>query len=395
MSHVALNAARARNGPDETQGFRILQRYGSRPVEPLLHARRLPEELHRFRDVTPRDGHPRPQDLCLRGEEVESDAAGPEETAPEPRAADLRRHVQEVPAQASAVGRGGEIGDVARQGSEVADVVREPLELQRDAADRVGARGDPRPGQGLDRVRVGQRVADRRVARDRLHVRQRSLRRPPDERPLDTAMLVAEGNLEVEYLLAVTLEPKMPRLDHARMNRADRDLVHLVARDPEEVRHARRDRGVRRPAPGVVAGTIGVVVPHRLKPGVPLERHAVLLGNLALEEMRLRDLRDEGRKGSSVAVRARDGESPVRIVREHRHETDAFGFLAARRIGGRAEIRYDTPSLVAHAVDEPPAKLRGLERGHVLQREGAPVPGRDARGHEAPSRVFAAARTRP
>ena len=108
---------------------------------------------------------------------------------------------------------------------------------------------------------------------------------------------------------------------------------------------------------------------------MPLERHAVLLGDLALEEMRLRDLGDEGLEGRSVAGRARDGKAPVRVVREHGDEGDASGRRAARRTGGRAEVRHDTPSLVAHAVDEPAAKLGGLERGHVLQRDGAPVAG--------------------
>src|SRR5450830_69326 len=146
VPHVPLDAARARRRPDKTHGFRVLRRDGSRLVEPLPHARRLPEKLHRFRDLAARYGDSGLQILDLRGEEVESDAAGPDETAPESRAADLRRHVQEISALASAIRRGREIRDVARQGSEVADVVREPFELERDAANRVGARGDRRVG---------------------------------------------------------------------------------------------------------------------------------------------------------------------------------------------------------------------------------------------------------
>src|SRR5450830_1894440 len=190
--------------------------------------------------------------------------ARPDEPAPESGAADLRRHVQKVSAQASAVRRGGEIGDVARQGTEVADVVREPLELERDPANRMGAHGNHGAGEGLDRLAVRHRMADRRIARDGFHVRQGPLRRPAHERPLDAAMLVTEGDLEVEDLLAVALEPEVPGLDHAGVDRADRDLVDLVSLDLEEIRHARRDRGVRRPAPGVVAGAIRMVEPYRL-----------------------------------------------------------------------------------------------------------------------------------
>src|SRR5664279_3745651 len=100
------------------------------------------EAAGRVRDLAAPYGDSGLQILDLPGEEVESDAAGPDETAPESRPADLRRHVQEISALASAIRRGREIRDVARQGSEVADVVREPFELERDAANRVGARGD-------------------------------------------------------------------------------------------------------------------------------------------------------------------------------------------------------------------------------------------------------------
>ena len=51
-----------------------------------------------------------------------------------------------------------------------------------------------------------------------------------------------------EHLLAVRLKAEMPRLDDAGVHRADRDLVHLVALDPEE-RVARRGRtALRAPA---------------------------------------------------------------------------------------------------------------------------------------------------
>ena len=49
------------------------------------------------------------------------------------------------------------------------------------------------------------------------------------------AMLVAERDLQVKDLLAVALEAEMSRLDDAGVNRADRDLVDLLAFNPEEV----------------------------------------------------------------------------------------------------------------------------------------------------------------
>ena len=220
---------------------------------------------------------------------------------------------------------------------------------------------------------VRERVADRRVAGDRLHVRQRPLRRPPDERALDAAVLVSERDLEVEDLLAVALEPEVPGLDHAGVDRADRDLVHLVSLDPEEVRHARRDRGVRRPAPGVVARTIRVVVTHRLQPGMPLEPHAELLGDLALEEMRLRDLGDEGRERRSVAVRARDGKAPVRVVREHGDEGDTLGCRPAR--GSAAAPKYDTRRfpLSRTPLTSHPRKWEGSREGTSFSARARPL----------------------
>ena len=64
--------------------------------------------------------------------------------------------------------------------------------------------------------------------------------RPAEEQAFDTAMLIAEGDLQMHDLFAVTLEPEMPRLDHPGMHRADRHLVDLFALDPEKLLHGRR-----------------------------------------------------------------------------------------------------------------------------------------------------------
>ncbi len=124
-------------------------------------------------------------------------------------------------------------------------MVGQPLQLEGDAAQRLGAERDLAAGERLDRLAVGRRVADRRVAGDRLHRVERALGRPADERPLDAAVLVAERDLQVEDLLAVALEAEVPRLDDAGVDRADRDLVDLLALDAVEVGDA-DDRGFAR-----------------------------------------------------------------------------------------------------------------------------------------------------
>ncbi len=85
-------------------------------------------------------------------------------------------------------------------------------------------------------------MADRRVAGERLGVVDRTRRRPAAQGLLDAAVLVAERDLEVEDLLAVALEAEVSGLDDAGVDRADRDLVDLVALDAVEVAHRRADR---------------------------------------------------------------------------------------------------------------------------------------------------------
>ena len=180
--------------------------------------------------------------------QVEADAARPDQAAAEAAAAQQGGQVEEVAADAAAVGGGRQEADVAGQGAQVAGVVGQPLQFQGDAAQHLGPDRDLAAGQRLDRLAVGRRVADRRVAGHRLHRVDRALVRPADQRPLDAAVLVAERDLQVEDLFAVALEAKMARLDDAGVDRADRHLVDLLALDAVEVRDA--DDRASRPASG-------------------------------------------------------------------------------------------------------------------------------------------------
>jgi hypothetical protein len=126
-------------------------------------------------------------------------------------------------------------------------------------------------------------MTDRRVARRRLDDVRRPLVGPADQRPLDPAMLVAERDLEVEDLLAVALEAEVARLDHSGVHRPDGDLVDSLALDAEEVGDARRRRRI-----GRVLSAPRRVVADRLEPGMPDGADAELLGDLALEHVRLR-----------------------------------------------------------------------------------------------------------
>ncbi len=102
------------------------------------------------------------------------------------------------------------------------------------------------------------------------------------------AVLITQRDLQVKDLLAMALEAEMPRLDHARVNRTNRDLVDLFPFNPEKVHDPNNRIFARRPVPRVMAGSIRAMKPNRLEPGMPFGTDAVLLGKLALEEMDLR-----------------------------------------------------------------------------------------------------------
>ena len=155
--------------------------------------------------------------------------------AAEPAAAQESGQVEEIAADPPAVRGGRQEPDVAGQGPQVAGVVGQPFQFQGDAANRLRPDRGRTAGQRLHGLAVGRGMADRRVAGHMFHHVKRALVRAADEGPLDAAMLVAERDLQVKDLLAVALEAEMSRLDDAGVNRADRDLVDLLAFDPEEV----------------------------------------------------------------------------------------------------------------------------------------------------------------
>ncbi len=133
---------RARGRADDAQlgGTRSRGR-GPASSNRAMHRLGVPEQLdgrrwcrsRRARRGGGRFGH-------ARGVDIEADAAGTDQAAAEAAAAQQGRHVQEIAADAAAVPGGGQEADVARQRAEVADVVGQPLQLQGDAAQGLGAR---------------------------------------------------------------------------------------------------------------------------------------------------------------------------------------------------------------------------------------------------------------
>src|SRR3972149_306610 len=98
-------------------------------------------------------------------------------------------------------------------------------------------------------------MPDARVPRQRLRVVEAPARISLDQGALHPPVLVAERDLEMEDLLAVTLEAEVAGLDPARVDRAHRHLVHLLSLHAVVVHDADRR-----------AGSVPTREAHRLQP---------------------------------------------------------------------------------------------------------------------------------
>ena len=199
-------------------------------------------------------------------------------------------------------------------------MVRKPLQFQRDTAQGLCARRRVAIRQRLERLAVGRRVADRRVARQRSHVKDRARSRAADQRALDAAMLVAERDFEVEDLLAVALEPEMAGLDDARVDRADRDLMDLLAADLEKFGDARA----------------AAREPDRLQPRMTFRPDAPLLRDFALEQLRLRTF---GRQRGIRILYCRGRYRQASINAKYSQQPDAVSPAACQRVPRSARPR--------------------------------------------------------
>jgi hypothetical protein len=176
---------------------------------------------------------------------------------------------------------------------------------------------------------------------------------PPVRAVLDAAVLVAEGDFEVEDFLAGALETKMAGLDDAGVHRADGDLVNLAAVDAEELAHGGRGAG---------AAADG------FEPRVAVGNEAVLLPDLALEEMGLRVRGGERRVRAGGRRAAADGERVVGIEGDDGDEPRG-GAGGHAEPGGEATAAGEFGGGGAHEIGGGPLGDVGpRERGGVGQK---------------------------
>ena len=147
-------------------------------------------------------------------------------------------HSSVVPQQFLAQPLGVDVGDpeadVVGDHPEVGDVVIEPLQLEQERPPRSNL-GVDRDAEGLlDCLDERDRVPDRRVAADPLGQLDCLGRQSTLEQPLHAAVDEPQPGLHPQDGLADHREPEVPRLDDARVDRADWDLIYPVALDMDE-----------------------------------------------------------------------------------------------------------------------------------------------------------------
>ena len=121
-------------------------------------------------------------------------------------------------------------------------------------------------------------------------------------------MLVEEARVEVEDPLADDVEAEVPRLDHAGVDRADGDLVGVVAA-----------------APAPSSARASVVLDERPQRLVAVEADAVEVVRLALVPVRGRGEVDDRRHRAGVGLDRLDPRSSPSGVDEHGPHDGAAG----------------------------------------------------------------------
>ena len=327
-AHVPLEPAGPGRYPHQTQGFGRSLGHDAGLLEAGQHRGGAQEHPDRVAHV----GHGLAQALQeLRGPgglQVERRPPRTHPAPPEPAAAGQRGQVQEIAAETAAEGGGGKETHVAAQCPEVAGVVGEPLELQRYAAQNRTPGRRPAVGQSLDRPAVGRGVGHAGVSGRGLHEMDGARPRAADKRALDPTVLIAQGYLQMEHVLAVALEPEMPGLDDPRVHGPHRHLVYPVPLHLEII----GDAGGQGPAVRRQAPAIGAVEADGLEPRVTFGPRAPLFRDLPLEPMGLRAIGGQRRVGVA-RVGGGDGELPGVPVRRDGEKPDPVSHGVAEEAG--------------------------------------------------------------
>ena len=214
----------------------------------------------------------------------------------------------------------GREADARADGRDVVEVAPVRSSSSSRSRTRCERRRGREPERRLARAAVGERVADGAGRTGPLDHAQAVVERAALGEPLEAAVLVEQTCVDVQDALADDVEAEVPGLDDARVDRADRDVVGVVAVD--------------RDGPRGRVGRVRQQRPQRLVAG---EAHAVAVVRLALVPA---DAPARGRRSS-----ARRAPRPR-----------ARGARASRRATRRACARPGRRATTCRSTTRPPSR---------------------------------------
>src|SRR2546428_4661004 len=163
-AQVVLHPARSAGEPREAHASAELRQYLPGHDEAVLRARVLVVDRPERGDLAPDRLQALEQKPGLRGQKIRRDAAGNNRVHQVAVAEELGVQPQQVLLQAPELEEAEGERDVVAQVAEVAEVVGDALELQKDAPQRERPGGRLGPGRAFDGHGVGPRVGDGGVA---------------------------------------------------------------------------------------------------------------------------------------------------------------------------------------------------------------------------------------
>lgn len=212
-------------------------------------------------------------------------------------------------------------------------------------------------GERFDCAAMGDCMANRGIAGERLDIVDRAAIGTARQRRLHAAVLISERDFQVIDGFALALEAEMARLDDARMDRSDGHFVDFRAVHLEEIGQAADRR--RGGSNGRGAGAAAARKADRLQPGVAGRQDAMLFPDFAFEPVGLRAERRERRI--------------LRLDRGGQHAQHRLGILGH----GRHQAERPVAPRLCEQRGNPPALHNGVEHlaAETFHVEVSPVSG--------------------
>ena len=227
------------------------------------------------------------------------------------------RGAQRVLAQDAALRMHERERRVVADGADIAEMVGKPFKLGHECAQMQRARRNLHIPCGFNRMRKGQRISDGAVARRAAGKPARLVERCTGHELLDAFVHIPQPLFQSHHRFAVRGETEVSRLDDARVDRPNRNLVQTFPfRGQKGVCGSRRfgfgacRAGMRHPPKSEVEPGPRIRCADRLQAEQAADR--------AFEADRRRVQRADGRKAAGLAFQAHDQHVDLILI-EHGH----------------------------------------------------------------------------